>query len=127
MRALKFHMEGQHLPAMLRDAVQLFGKLFFQPGVAGDAQKGGACAGKAEGRTHGAHQRLDFFVVRNELFPVVLVESVLHGGAQELFVSKLQRLEYQRAVGDVVDGVPAVDLLRQNGTGKGGGQGESPE
>ena len=52
------------------------------------------------------------------------MEPVLHGGAQQLFVPKLQRLEHQCAVGDVVNGVPAVDLLRQNGTGEGGGQGE---
>ena len=52
------------------------------------------------------------------------MKPVLHGGAQQLFVPKLQRLEHQRAVGDVVNGVPAVDLLRQNGTGEGSGQGE---
>ena len=124
MGTLEFHVQRQHLPVVFRNAVQLFGELFFQTGVAGDAQQGGACAGEAEGRAGGAHQRLDFFVVRNQLFPVVLVEPVLHGGAQELFVPQLQGFEHQRAVGDVVNGVPPVDLLRQYGAGEGGGQGK---
>ena len=50
------------------------------------------------------------------------MEPILHGVAQQLFVSQFQGFQHQSAVGDVVDGVGAVDLLRQYASGQGSGQ-----
>ena len=50
------------------------------------------------------------------------MEPILHGVAQQLFVSQFQGLQHKSAVGDVVDGVGTVDLLRQYASGQGSGQ-----
>ena len=115
-------MERQHFPVCAGDGIQLLGKLLLQFGVLGDAQQGRTCAGQAEGCAGGAHQILDGFVVGDQLLTVVLVELILHGIAQQLFVALFQRFQNQRAMGDVVDGIGAADLLRQGGSGLGGGQ-----
>ena len=122
MGALEFHVQRKHLPVVLGDAAQLLGELFLQAGVPGDAQQGGACAAEAEGRPGGAHQCLDLLVVGNQLFPVVLVELVLHAVSQELFVSQLQGFQHHGAVGYIVNRVSPVHLLRQHAAGQGGGQ-----
>ena len=90
--------------------------------VAGDAQQGGACAAEAEACPGGAHQGLDFVIVGDQAFAVALVEPVLHGGAQQLFVSQLQRLQHQCAVGNVENGIPPADLLGKDAPGQAGGQ-----
>ena len=59
-------MQGQHLPVFLGDGVELPGQLFFQVLVPGNAQQGGAGTAQTEGRTGGAHQRFDLFVIRNQ-------------------------------------------------------------
>ena len=82
MGPLEFHPQGQDLPGMLGDAVQLLLQNLYQMPVAGDAQQGGACAAEAEACPGGAHQGLDFVIVGDQAFAVALVEPVLHGGAQ---------------------------------------------
>ena len=77
VRALKFHVQGEHFPAGGGDGIQLLGKLLLQVLVLRDAQQGRACTGKAEGSAGGAHQIFNGLVVRNQLFAVVLVELIL--------------------------------------------------
>ena len=114
MSALEFHVQRQHLPLFLGDGVKLFFQLFFQILMPGDAQQSGTCTAQAERCTRGSNQCFDFLIIGDQLFPVVLVELILHGVAQELFVSQLQGFQDQGAVGDVVNGISPAHLLRQD-------------
>ena len=62
---------------MLGDLWQLLRQDSGESGVAGHDQQRGACTGEAEGCAGGADQSLDFFIVRDQLFPVFLMEQVL--------------------------------------------------
>ena len=50
------------------------------------------------------------------------MKLVLHGGTQQLLVTQFQSLQHQRTVGDVVNGISPIHLLRQHRTGFGSGQ-----
>ena len=51
---LEFYMQGQDLPSLFGDGVQLLCKLLFQLLVPGDAQQGGTCTAETECRAGGA-------------------------------------------------------------------------
>ena len=67
LRALKIDVQGQHFPICLGDGGKLLAELLFQSLVAGNAQQGRACAGKAECRPGGAYQRFDGFMLLGDM------------------------------------------------------------
>ena len=121
-RALEFYMEGQHLPVGFGDIVDLLGKLFFQTGIPGDAQQGRAGTTEAEGCSCGTNKALDLIVICDHLFPVRLVNSVLHGISQKLLITQLQGFQHQGTMGDIIDRICPVILGGQCLTGNGGRQ-----
>ena len=77
LRALEFHMEGNHFPVGLGDLMDLPGQFLFQAGIPGDAQQGGAGTGQAEAGTQGADITFNGFVVLDQGFPVLLMQFPL--------------------------------------------------
>ena len=86
MGALEFHVQGQHLPGMLGDAVQLFRQLFLQSRIPGNAQQGGTGTAEAEGSAGGAHQGFNLIIVRNQFSAVLLVMPLFVSVMMAVFI-----------------------------------------